>query len=131
MKVMDVNNSLIQRLKIQDVGCVGDIEHNKYIDVLTNNILDTNVSGLILSQFKGEYKTGNWIYTQMTKEELRKLNTIMKTKNFDTLCKKMDNYLNYLQRGTIYSVMFKSSTILAFRDLFHKVKEMKKIEEYK
>lgn len=131
MKVMDINNSLIQRLKIQDVGCVGDIEHNKYIDVLTNNILDTNVSRLILSQFKGGYKTGNWIYTQMTKEELRKLNTIMKTKNFDTLCKKMDNYLNYLQRGTIYGIMFKSSTILAFRDLFRKVKEMKKIEEYK
>lgn len=131
MKIMSSDNSLIQRLKIQDVGCVGDMEHNKYIDVLTNNILDSNISHLILSQFKGEYKTGNWIFTQMTKEELRKLNTIMKTKNFDTLCKKMDNYLNYLQRGTIYSIMFKSLTISAFKDLFRKVKEMKKIEEYK
>lgn len=131
MKVMDITNPLIQKLKIQDVKCVGDIEHNKYIDILTNNILDSNISHLILSQFKGGYKTGNWIFGYMTKEELRRLNTIMKTKDFNILCKKMDSFLKYLQRGSIYNLLFKKSMILSFIDLCNKIKEMEKIEEYK
>ena len=116
----------IESLKIKDKElCVGDIQHNDYIDILTKDILDSNVSEIILNKFIRNYKTGDWISHYFTKMELSKLNAIMKTKNINTLKNKADSFISYLYRGTVYSFIFNSDKINIFNDIFNSINEIK------
>ena len=109
---------LISKLYITE-GCVGDIEHNKYVDILVKDIPENDLNKIILTNFQGNWKTGRWIFNVYTKDELQKLNVIMRTKVEDTKIKRMAKLLNHFCRGSHWNVIFNSNKIEKWTNIFH------------
>ena len=106
-----VNKMDISKLYITKDLCVGDRYHNDYIDILINHIDINECNEIILKAFEKNWHTGYWVYDSYTKEELRRLNTIMRTKDKNTLLKRIENFINYIGRGTPYTVMLNRNKI--------------------
>lgn len=108
----------ISKLYITE-GCVGDIEHNKYIDILVKDIPDNELNRKIINEFVTKWKTGHWIFNIYTKDELQKMNVIMRSKNEATKIKRMANLLNQFCKGSHWHVLFNSSKINTWAEIFH------------
>ena len=113
-----VNKMDISKLYITKDLCVGDRYHNDYIYILINHIDIDECNEIILKAFEKNWHTGYWVYDSYTKEELRRLNTIMRTKDKNTLLKRIENFINYIGRGTPYTVMLNRNKIEC-RQLIH------------
>ena len=109
---------IIKSLYIEPL-CLGDIDHNKYIDILVKDIAENEFNKIVISEFKGNWKTGHWIFNLYTKDELRKLNVIMRTKVEKTKIKRMANLLNQFCRGTHWHVLFNKDKINTWTEIFY------------
>lgn len=93
---------------ITSANCVGDYEHNDYVEILLDKVDFDKQQCDFLSKFfrPGRYSTGNWLFNDWTKKELKKLNTILRFyKNHKTLPAKIQRFQNELDRGCIYAAM--------------------------
>lgn len=93
---------------ITNANCVGDHEHNSYMEILLDKIeFDDQQQDFLKRFFRvNHYSTGNWIFNDWTKKELKKLNTILRFyKNHKTLPAKISRFQAELDRGCIYSAM--------------------------
>jgi len=115
-------DQMIEKLYIKTNSmCVGDNWHNEYMDILVKDIPDNEANKIIIEYFsKSNWKTGHWVFDFTTKEEMRKLNTIMRTKTKETLRKRIINFINHLMDGDHYSLMLNSKKIEGLSDLLSK-----------
>lgn len=98
-------------IKTNDM-CVGDHMHNDYMDILVKDIPHTKYNQIIIDYFaQPNWKTGHWVFDIFNKEELRKLNVIMRTKNKVTLNKRIQNLLNSMLSGHPISVLLDKNKI--------------------
>ena len=109
---------IIKSLYIEPL-CSGDIIHNKYIDILVKDIAENEFNKIVISEFKGNWKTGHWIFCIYTKDELRRFNVIMRTKVEKTKIKRMANLLNQFCRGTHWHALFNKYKINTWTEIFY------------
>lgn len=110
---------LINKLYIHnDSMCVGDNWHNEYMDILVKDIPYNECNEHIIKYFSNtNWKTGHWVFDFITKEEMRKLNTIMRTKTKETLSKRLKNFVSHLIDGDHYSLMLNRKKIESLSNL--------------
>lgn len=83
--------------------CAGDILHNKYVDILLEDITFDKFQTEFLRLFfhPGTYKTGDWLFNSWTKKELQKINTILKYhKHVRTIPQKISRLKEEFTRGS-------------------------------
>lgn len=97
-------------IKTNDM-CVGDRYHNDYMDILVQNIEVNECNSIILEAFNRNWKTGNWVYDSYTKEELRRLNVIMRTKSKQTLLTRIKGFIEYISKGCPYTLLLNQRKI--------------------
>lgn len=114
--------SIISKLYIKTESmCVGDNMHNEYIDLLVKDIPYNESNKIIIEYFsKGNWHTGHWIFDIYTKEELRSLNVIMRTKNKNTLTKRIIRLTSKLSEGNPYTLMLERNKIIGLTDLLQR-----------
>lgn len=122
---------------IKKANCVGDYEHNNYVEILLNKLEFDPVQTDFLQKFFGSnhYSTGNWIFDIWTKKELKKVNTILRFyKNHKTLPSKISRFQQEFDRGCIYSAFLnnhaKGGVIKYWNDYLNKGGQHEGIRKY-
>lgn len=98
-------NLIIPNLYITNDTCLGDRYHNQYIDVLVRKIEENECNNIILHAFEKNWHTGCWVYETYTKGELQRLNVIMRTKDKETLLKRIESFIKFINRGCPYTLL--------------------------
>lgn len=116
---MNIGELLINR---KEGNCVGDEESNTRIKIVFEGI-DLEKDNRTLVQLIFNYVKylkdlchSSWIWSQLTKDEAKKLNAIMKTKNKETLKKKLHRFYGTIQED-MYDHIFHKRKIESWQDL--------------
>lgn len=112
----------VANLLIQTPKSIGDVQHNEYVRILTQDIPDTSISRAVINICKNVC-SGSWISYNFSKKECKTLNTLMKTVNKATIEKRMDAYLSKLKSRSWPSQILDSEKILKFEKEFNRIKE--------
>lgn len=112
-------NNWLDKLYIKtDSMCVGDLQHNEYMDILVKDIQENDSNKIIIEYFsKPNWKTGNWVFDLYSKEELRSLNVIMRTKNKKTLTTRIIRFISKLNDKHPYTLMLEKNKIIGLTDM--------------
>ena len=100
--------------KIIPERCLGDIEHNKTIDLLFDGIDRREVNCKVMLDRLIRALADHphtWILNVIHKDDARRLNAIMKAKTTKTFKKRLEAYEDKLKHGTHYGMLFNKELI--------------------